>query len=105
MGRGERAVRAVALACQQGAELVRDRGHAGAAGVRLGLIRGVKGVVIGQLLVSIIGLGELFEIYSRNFPMKEFWALTVLLFAFAILASELIGMVERRVEYYAGSRG
>jgi NitT/TauT family transport system permease protein len=75
------------------------------AGVRLGLIRGVKGVVIGQLLVSIIGLGELFEIYSRNFLMKEFWALTILLFAFALLASELIGLVERRVEYYAGSRG
>ena len=28
------------------------------AGIRLGLIRGVKGVVIGQLLVAIIGLGE-----------------------------------------------
>ena len=31
------------------------------AGVRLGAIRGVKGVVIGQLLVAIIGVGELFE--------------------------------------------
>ncbi len=30
------------------------------AGVRLGAIRGVKGVVIGQLLVAIIGVGELF---------------------------------------------
>ena len=27
------------------------------AGVRLGLVRGVKGVVIGQLLVSIVGYG------------------------------------------------
>ncbi|MEX0696594.1 MAG: ABC transporter permease subunit [Dongiaceae bacterium] len=75
------------------------------AGIRLGLIRGVKGVVIGQLLVSIVGFGELFELYSRNFLMEEFWALTILLFAFAVTASELIGMVERRVEYYAGSRG
>jgi len=32
------------------------------AGVRLGAIRGVKGVVIGQLLVAIIGVGELFEL-------------------------------------------
>ena len=29
--------------------------------VRLGLIRGLKGVVIGQLLVSIVGYGALFE--------------------------------------------
>lgn len=74
------------------------------AGVRLGLIRGVKGVVIGQLLVSVIGYGELFELYSRNFLMKEFWALTILLFAFAMLVSEGVAMIEKRIEYYAGVR-
>ncbi len=74
------------------------------AGVRIGFIRGVKGVVIGQLLVSVIGYGELFEIYSRNFLMEEFWALTILLFAFAMIVAELIGILEKRVEYYAGVR-
>jgi NitT/TauT family transport system permease protein len=74
------------------------------AGVRLGLIRGVKGVVIGQLLVSIIGYGELFELYSRNFLMEEFWALTILLFAFAMLVSEGVAMLEKRIEYYARAR-
>jgi NitT/TauT family transport system permease protein len=73
-------------------------------GIRLGLIRGVKGVVIGQLLVSIIGYGELFELYSRNFLMEEFWALTILLFAFAMLVSEGVALLERRIEYYAGVR-
>ncbi len=74
------------------------------AGIRIGCIRGVKGVVIGQLLVSIIGYGALFELYSRSFLMEEFWALTILLFAFAILLSEAIALLERRVEYYAGVR-
>ena len=74
------------------------------AGLRLGLIRGVKGVVIGQLLVSIIGYGELFEIYSRNFLMEEFWALTILLFAFAMVVSELVAYLEKRIEFYAGVR-
>ena len=74
------------------------------AGIRLGMIRGVKGVVIGQLLVSIIGYGELFELYSRNFLMEEFWALTILLFAFAMLLSEGIAMLEKRIDYYAGVR-
>jgi NitT/TauT family transport system permease protein len=74
------------------------------AGVRLGLIRGVKGVVIGQLLIAIIGVGELFELYSRNFLMEEFWALIILVFAFAFALSELVGLLERRVEYYAGAR-
>jgi NitT/TauT family transport system permease protein len=74
------------------------------AGIRMGFIRGVKGVVIGQLLVSIIGYGELFELYSRNFLMAEFWALTVLLFAFAMVVAEVVGAVEKRIEYYAGVR-
>jgi NitT/TauT family transport system permease protein len=74
------------------------------AGVRVGFVRGVKGVVIGQLLVSIIGYGELFELYSRNFLMAEFWALTVLLFTFAVVVAEAVGALERRIEYYAGVR-
>jgi NitT/TauT family transport system permease protein len=74
------------------------------AGIRLGVIRGVKGMIIGQLLISIVGLGELFELYSRNFLMEQFWALTILVFAFALLASGAIGMLERKVEYYAGAR-
>ncbi len=74
------------------------------AGIRLGLIRGVKGVVIGQLLVSIIGVGALFELYSRNFLMERFWALTLILFAFALILADLIERLERRVDYYAGVR-
>src|ERR671922_1982799 len=74
------------------------------AGVRLGAIRGVKGVVIGQLLVAIIGVGELFETYSNNFLMEEFWALVVIVFLFAFAVSEAIAYLERRVEYYAATR-
>src|SRR5919109_1222202 len=74
------------------------------AGVRLGAIRGVKGVVIGQLLVAIIGVGELFETYSNNFLMEEFWALVLIVFLFAFAVSEAIAALERRVEYYAASR-
>jgi NitT/TauT family transport system permease protein len=75
------------------------------AGIRLGVIRGVKGVVIGQLLVAIIGVGALFEMYSRHFLMAHFWALTIILFAFALGLAQLIAMLESRIEYYAGERG
>jgi NitT/TauT family transport system permease protein len=74
------------------------------AGIRLGVIRGVKGVVIGQLLVSIIGVGALFSIYSQNFLMAHFWALILILFAFALTLADLVGRLEARIEYYAGSR-
>ena len=74
------------------------------AGVRLGVIRGVKGVVIGQLLIAIIGVGELFELYSQNFLMEEFWALVIIVFVFAFAVSEAVAFLERRVEYYASTR-
>jgi NitT/TauT family transport system permease protein len=74
------------------------------AGLRLGAIRGVKGVVIGQLLIAIIGVGELFELYSQHFLMEEFWAVVIVVFMFAFAVSEGIAFLERRVEYYAGAR-
>ena len=74
------------------------------AGIRMGLIRAVKGIVIGQLLVSVVALGRLFRTFSDNFQFEEFWALTLILFVFALGFSSLIGWLEHKVEYYAGSR-
>ena len=74
------------------------------AGIRLGLIRGMKGVVIGQLLIAVLGVGYLFELYSRNFLMPEFWALLIILFSFAFIASEAVAYFERKVSFYASSR-
>jgi NitT/TauT family transport system permease protein len=74
------------------------------AGLRLGMIRGVRGVVVGQLLIAIMGIGELFELYSRNFLMDRFWALVIFIFLFAYVVSELVNRLEHRVEFYAGTR-
>lgn len=74
------------------------------AGIRLGTIRGVKGVIIGQLLIAITGVGYLLETYSRKFLMPQFWALVLIVFAFAYVISEGISYLERRVAIYAASR-
>ena len=74
------------------------------AGIRLGVIRGVRGVVIGQLLIAIVGVGFLFETYSRKFIMPEFWALVLIVFGFAYGLAEIIGLLERRVARYASVR-
>ena len=41
-------------------------------GLRIGIIRAVKGVIIGQFLISIAGFGALFELYSTNFLTGHF---------------------------------
>ena len=73
-------------------------------GVRIGVIRAVKGVIIGQLLISIVGFGALFELYSSNFLMAHFWAVLIVLFALAFTISEVFAYLERRVAYYAAKR-
>ncbi|MGI9374274.1 MAG: ABC transporter permease [Hyphomicrobiales bacterium] len=73
-------------------------------GVRIGIIRAVKGVIIGQLLISIVGFGALFELYSANFLMSHFWAVLIVLFAMAFTISEFLAYLERRVSYYAAKR-
>ena len=74
------------------------------AGIRLGMIRAVKGVVIGQLLVSVVGFGTLFEIYASHFLMEHLWALLLVLFAFAFTLNEALARLESRFQYYASSR-
>lgn len=73
-------------------------------GVRIGVIRAVKGVIIGQLLISIVGFGALFELYSSNFLMAHFWAVLIVLFALAFVIAEFLAYLERRVAYYAAKR-
>ena len=73
-------------------------------GVRIGVIRAVKGVIIGQLLISIVGFGALFELYASNFLMGHFWAVLIILFALAFSISEFLGYLERKVAYYAAKR-
>ncbi|MDH3263367.1 MAG: ABC transporter permease subunit [Paracoccaceae bacterium] len=73
-------------------------------GVRIGVIRAVKGVIIGQLLISIVGFGALFELYSANFLMAHFWAVLIVLFALAFTISEFLAWLERKVSYYAAKR-
>lgn len=73
-------------------------------GVRIGVIRAVKGVIIGQLLISIVGFGALFEVYASNFLMAQFWAVLIVLFGLAFTISEFLAYLERKVSYYAASR-
>ncbi len=74
------------------------------AGLRLGVIRATKGVVIGQLIAALLGFGEIFEFYIQNFLIEPFWALVLVIFAIAYLLSEAVALLERRIEYYAGRR-
>jgi NitT/TauT family transport system permease protein len=74
------------------------------AGIRLAIIQGVRGMIVGQLLLSIMGLGKLFLTYSEYFLMERFFALLIFVLAFAWGLSSLVGYFEKRVEKFAKGR-
>lgn len=73
-------------------------------GLKLAVVRGVKGVVIGQIIIALVGFGALFELYLTNFLMERFWALVFIIFGIAFLLVGLVDLVEKRIEYYAARR-
>jgi len=60
--------------------------------VRIGFIHAVKGVIIGQLLISIVRFDALFELDSANVLMKPLWSVLLVLFALAISDCRIIGL-------------
>ncbi|MBJ3774770.1 ABC transporter permease [Acuticoccus mangrovi] len=73
-------------------------------GIRLAVVRGVKGVIIGQIVIALVGFGALFDLYLQTFSMERFWALVIIIFVLAFLLVEGVGLIERRVAFYAKSR-
>ena len=74
------------------------------AGLRLAIIHGIRGMIVGQLLLSIMGLGKLFLTYSEHFLMERFFALLIYVLIFAWGLSSLVGLFEKRVEKFAKGR-
>ncbi|MEX0809613.1 MAG: ABC transporter permease subunit [Dongiaceae bacterium] len=73
-------------------------------GLRLAVIAGVKGVVVGQILVAVFGIGRRLMIYSQNFLMDRFWALMICILCFAYLLVLVVSLLERQVAHYAPRR-
>jgi NitT/TauT family transport system permease protein len=73
-------------------------------GVRLAVVRAVKGVIVGQIVIALIGFGGLFSTYLSMFLMERFWALILVVFALAFTIIGLVEALERRISFYAQSR-
>jgi NitT/TauT family transport system permease protein len=60
------------------------------AGFHLCIMRGVRGLVNGEVLISVAGIGGVLQTYGAAFAMPQLWAviITIVAFAFALLALE-----------------
>ena len=66
------------------------------AGVRVGAGRAVKGVIIGEQLISIVGLGGLVNRYGTAFQVEELYAMVLFIGSVGLLAVLAIKAFETR---------
>jgi NitT/TauT family transport system permease protein len=68
------------------------------AGLRLGAGRAVNGAVLGEMMISSIGIGGLLMYYGGSFKVDTLYALTLLVVSVAGLLMSLVHVAEKRAQ-------
>ncbi|MDR7522729.1 MAG: ABC transporter permease subunit [Armatimonadota bacterium] len=64
-------------------------------GLQLGVVNGVKGLVVGEMLLALVGLGEFLVRYANVFLITHLYAVIATIMAVALLASYAVQLVDR----------
>jgi ABC-type nitrate/sulfonate/bicarbonate transport system permease component len=67
------------------------------AGLRLGMGRAVKGMVNGEMLIAVFGLGGLLSAYGSRFDAEGVFAVLLIVVSVALLCAFVVRSIERRV--------
>ncbi len=73
------------------------------AGLRLGMGRAVKGMISGEMFISLFGLGALLRKYGSRFDSDRVFAILLVVVAVALACSWVIQAVERRATAWTGN--
>jgi NitT/TauT family transport system permease protein len=64
-------------------------------GLRLGAVQAVKGMVVGEMLISLVGLGERLIYYGNTFLITELYAVILTVLVIALVISQLAQFADR----------
>jgi NitT/TauT family transport system permease protein len=64
-------------------------------GLRLGAVQAVKGMVVGEMLISLVGMGERLIYYGNTFLIPELYAVIVSVLLVALVSATLVQACER----------
>lgn len=71
------------------------------AGLRLGLGRAVKGMINGELIITVIGLGALNQEFEGTFDIPGVLAIVLIVVIVALISTAVLQVVDRRVNAWA----
>jgi NitT/TauT family transport system permease protein len=64
-------------------------------GLRLGVVQAVKGMVVGEMLISLVGLGERLIYYGNTFLITELYAVIVSVLLIALVTANVAQVLDR----------
>jgi NitT/TauT family transport system permease protein len=67
------------------------------AGVRLGMGRCVKGMINGEILIALVGLGGISATFARAYDSEGVFAILLVVIIVAVVADGLVGLLDKRV--------
>jgi NitT/TauT family transport system permease protein len=67
------------------------------AGMRLGIVRAVKGMVTSEMFMALTGLGALLEFYGSQFRPNELFAVLLTVIAFSMIVGAFVKLLDRRL--------
>jgi len=70
-------------------------------GLHLGIGRAVKGMIIGQLILAVVGIGAYEARFQQAFDSVGLWSIAVIVVAVAIIFSWVVHFVDRLVNAWA----
>jgi NitT/TauT family transport system permease protein len=67
------------------------------AALRIGIGRAVRGMINGEMLIALIGLGALIRTYGNRFEIEKLFGLLLIVLLLGILGGQLLKLLDRRV--------
>jgi NitT/TauT family transport system permease protein len=67
------------------------------AGVRLGVVHGVKGMINGEIFIALVGLGAMVRSFGGQFDAVHVWAIVAIIVAVAQILSGAIRAIDHRL--------
>lgn len=73
------------------------------AGLRLGLGRAIKGMINGEILIAVVGLGGLSSSFGRAFDAEGVLAVLLLVIIIALVLDQVVQYLDKRVNAWLPS--
>jgi NitT/TauT family transport system permease protein len=74
------------------------------AGLRLGMGRAVKGMINGEMFITLFGLGALLRTYGGRFDAEKVFAILLVVVAVALVCNYIVQSIEQRLTRWADSK-